>query len=111
MSENQKIILSFKNATDVRLPKKVADELEGIELEVWPGYPQDDMVFLDRLVTYDSSAGQSVIGAYPVIMSELMRVLTKKQLVFSRNWIRKNVPGKFIRISKDCIRQQAKAMV
>jgi len=107
MSEPRKIILSFKNAINLCLPKRVSEELEGREIEVWPGYPYSDepIFLLGRLVSSFSPEGQAVINSYPVVKQTLLNFLEENNLNFSRKWIEKNIPGYYIRIEKDCVKQ------
>lgn len=107
MSDPKKITLSFKNAKEVLLPKSVADELEGIKLWLYLGYPQGEPIFiLSRLVTNDSPAGQAVGGGYLVSKDDLIDILHEKNLTFSKDWIKKNIPGNYIRVTKDCVKDK-----
>ncbi|TSD02775.1 MAG: hypothetical protein Athens071416_520 [Parcubacteria group bacterium Athens0714_16] len=106
MGVNQKIVLSFKNARNVRLPKSVAKELEGIELETWPGYPQGEIIIvLSQLLSQDSSGVVGKEDSVLIVKYELTKKLSEKGSIFSRDWIEANIPGRFIRITKDCIKQ------
>ena len=106
MGENQKIMLSFKNARCVRLPKSVVKELEGIELGTWPGYPQGEVIIvLSQLLSQDSSGVLNKEDSVLIVKEELVKELSKKERVFARDWIEQYMPGEYIRVTKDCIKQ------
>lgn len=108
MGENQKIVLSFKNAKNLQLPNRVAEELEGVEIKVWGGYPQGEtIIILDQLIPDQSKHALNNEGSFLVQKSELVEKLAVKKAncFFAKNWIEKYISSRYIRVTKDCIRQ------
>jgi len=108
MADPQKITLSFKNATktDVLLPKKVADQLEGIVLEVSHHYSDVSEFILGSLVSNDSVIALNIKEEkFQIRKFELLDKLEKKGFDFSKRWIEENIPGNYILITNDCVLQ------
>lgn len=103
----EEITLNFKNAKDVVLPKRITEELEGVRLETWPGYPQGDTVLvLSQLIPDDSNtAPNNMRKSFLIKKSSLVKKLKGKDLNFSKEWIEKNILGNYIRVTEDCVLQ------
>ncbi|MFA5838771.1 MAG: hypothetical protein WC849_02440 [Candidatus Paceibacterota bacterium] len=106
MAEKETITLSFKNATNVLLPKKVADELEGTKLEVSHHYSDVSVFILSSLVSNDSVIALNIKEEkFQIRKFELLDKLEKKGFDFSKRWIEENIPGNYILITNDCVLQ------
>ena len=104
----EEITLNFKNALEVMLPKRITEELEGVRLETWPGYPQGDIVLiLSQLIPEDSGTFQDNMRkkSFLIKKSHLVNKLEGKGLIFSKNWIEKNISSNYIRVTEDCVLQ------
>ena len=109
----EEITLSFKNAKDVVLPRRITEELEGVRLETWPGYPQGNAnLILSQLIPDDSNtAPNNMRKSFLIKKGHLVDKLKGKGLNFSKEWIEKNILGNYIRVTEDCTKQWAKAIV